>query len=112
MDQQMIVAYLDLKQISARAIHTDLVATLGSNAVAYSSVTRYLREARCLPSREEAPPVEIGREVDDADRDILFALGENPFASVRQLSRLTSLPSTIVYRRFGQSPGYTTHHLQ
>jgi hypothetical protein len=86
MEQRMIVAYLDLKGMSARAIHTDLVATLRSNAVACSSVARYLREARCLPSREEAPAVEIEREVDDADRAILFALGENPFASVRQLS--------------------------
>jgi hypothetical protein len=111
MEQRMTVACLDLKGMSARAIHTDLVATLGSNAVAYSSVTRYLREARCLPSREEASPVEIEMEVDDADRAILFALSENPFVSVRQLSRLTTLPPTTVYRRLTQSLGYTARHL-
>jgi hypothetical protein len=110
MEQRMIVAYLDLKGISARTIHTDLVATLWSNAVAYSSVTRHLREARRLPFRTEAPPIEIERMVDDADRAILFALGENPFASMRQLSRLTSLPPTTVYRRLTQSLGCTARH--
>jgi hypothetical protein len=41
-----IVAYLSLKWMSAREIHDDIVATLGSDAVSYSPVTRYLREAR------------------------------------------------------------------
>jgi hypothetical protein len=46
MDQRSIVLYLLLKWLSAHAIHDDLVATLGPKAVAYSMVTRYLREAK------------------------------------------------------------------
>jgi transposase len=45
MTQRSIVAYLSLKGMSASEIHDDIVATLGVDAVSYSSVTRYLREA-------------------------------------------------------------------
>jgi hypothetical protein len=38
MAQCPIVADLSLKGMSAREIHDDIVATLGSNAVSYSSV--------------------------------------------------------------------------
>jgi hypothetical protein len=45
MDQQSIVLYLSKKGLSAVAIHDDLLATLGPEAVSYPSVTRYLGEA-------------------------------------------------------------------
>jgi hypothetical protein len=45
MTQRPIVAYLSLKGMSAREIHDDIVATIGPDAVSYSLVTRYLREA-------------------------------------------------------------------
>jgi hypothetical protein len=38
MTQRPIVAYLSLKEISAREIHDDIVATLGPDAMSYSSV--------------------------------------------------------------------------
>jgi hypothetical protein len=55
MDEQMIIAYLALTGLSARAIHDVLTATLGRDAVAYSSVKRYLREAHLRPSSQDAP---------------------------------------------------------
>jgi hypothetical protein len=58
MTQGPIVAYLSLKGISAREIHDDLVATLGPDVVPYSSVTRYLREARFPPSQWEPHPAD------------------------------------------------------
>jgi hypothetical protein len=92
----MIVTCLDLGGMSAGAVHKDRVATLGSHAVAYSSVTPYPGEARSLRSRKNSPPVEIEREVDDLDRAISFALSENRFASVREPSQLTRLaPSSM-----------------
>jgi hypothetical protein len=45
MTQRPIVAYLSLKVMGAREIHDGIVATLGPDAVSYSSVTRCLREA-------------------------------------------------------------------
>jgi hypothetical protein len=46
MDQRSIVLHLHLKGLSAHVIHDDLVATLGSKAMAYSTVTRSLSFVR------------------------------------------------------------------
>jgi hypothetical protein len=45
MTRRPIIAYLSLKGMSAPEVHDDIVANLGPDAVSYSSVTRYLREA-------------------------------------------------------------------
>jgi hypothetical protein len=110
--QHPVGASLSLKGISARKIHDAIVATLGPDAVSYSSVTHYLREARFPSSKPEPHPADFQRDLDDSDRDILAALENSPFASVRQLSRLTHLPSTTVYHRLTQSLGFVAHHLR
>jgi hypothetical protein len=56
MTQRPTVAYLSLKGMSAREIHDDIVATLGSDAVSYSLVTRYLRMARFPLFETRTPP--------------------------------------------------------
>jgi hypothetical protein len=86
MAERPIVAYLSLKGIPARDIHDDIVATVGPDAVSYSSVTRYLREVRFPPSKPEPHLADVKRDFDDLDQAILAALEDSPFASVRQLS--------------------------
>jgi hypothetical protein len=86
MTQHPIVAYLSLKGMSAREIHDDIAATLGPDSVSYSSVTRYLYEARFPPSKSESHLADVQRDLDDSDQAILAALEDGPFASVRQLS--------------------------
>jgi histone-lysine N-methyltransferase SETMAR len=49
---------------------------------------------------------------EDADEAILSALGDTPFASICQLARLTHLSAATVYRRVGQSLGFTARHLR
>jgi hypothetical protein len=98
--------------MSAREIHDDLVATLAPDAVSYSSVARYLREARFPPLKPEPHSAGVQRDLDDSDQDILAALEDSPFASVQQLCRLTHLPSTTGYRRLTQLPGFVAHHLR
>jgi hypothetical protein len=112
MTQRPIVAYLSLKRMSAREIHDNIVATPGPDAVLYSSVTRYLREARFPPSKPEPHPADVQIDLDDSDQVILSALEDGSFASVRQVSRLTYLPSTTVYRRLTQSLGFVARHLR
>jgi hypothetical protein len=46
MDQKSIVPYLRMKGMDLDAIHDDLVHTLGKDAVAYSTVTKYARNAQ------------------------------------------------------------------
>jgi hypothetical protein len=112
MDQCTIVVHMALKELSPGAIHKDLMDTLGLDAVVDSSLTRYLREGWYLPSDQGTPSVEDDRDIDEADQAILFTLDQNPFASVRQLSQLTHIPSTTIYRRLTQSLGFTTRHLR
>jgi transposase len=83
MTQRPIVAYLSLKGMSVREIHGDIVATLGPDAVSYSSVTRYLREARFPPLKPEPHPADVQRDLNDSDQAILAALEDSPFVSVR-----------------------------
>jgi hypothetical protein len=106
----MAVAYLALKGPLARAIHEVLTATVGRDAAAYTSVARYLREANCLPSSKGAPSADVHRGVDNADKAHLPLLDQNPFASTRQLSRLTHVPATTIYRRLKESLGFTLRH--
>jgi hypothetical protein len=112
MTQCPIVASVSLKGMSAREIHDNIVTTLGPDVVSYSSVTRYLREVRFPPSKPDHHPADVQRYLDDPDQVIFTALEDSPFASVRQLSRLTHLFSTTVYRRLTQSLGFVARHLR
>jgi hypothetical protein len=111
MTQRPIGACSSLKGLSTRENHDDIVATLGPDAVSFSSVTRYLREAPFPPSKPEPYPADVQRGLNDSDQVILPALDDNPFASVRQLSRPNHLPSTTVYRRLTQSLGFVARQL-
>jgi hypothetical protein len=73
----MIVAYLAVKRISGPAIHDDLTAALGGDAVAYISVMRHLRKAQLLPPGQDSPLITVHRGIDDADQALLPALNEN-----------------------------------
>jgi hypothetical protein len=112
MMQRPIVAYLSLKGMLAREVHDDIVATLGPDAVPDRSATHDPGEARFPPSKPEPDPADGQKDFDDSDQAILAALEDSPFASVRQLFRLTHLPSTTVYRRFIQSLGLVDGHLR
>jgi hypothetical protein len=71
--------------MSVREIHGDIVATIGPDAMSYSSVPHYLREARFPPSKQEPHPADARRDLDDLDQDVLAVFEDNRSASVRQL---------------------------
>jgi hypothetical protein len=52
MNQRSICLYLDRKALSAQAIHDEIVQVLGSDAVAYSKVTFYLRASHWTAGKE------------------------------------------------------------
>jgi hypothetical protein len=72
------------KGLSAVAIHDDLVATFGPEAVNYQSVTRYLREAIFASSNPPDPFPPPEHQLDESDQDILLMLADQPFASIRE----------------------------
>jgi hypothetical protein len=109
MDQRVICLFLALKGLSTRAIHGELGAVLGLDAVAYSTVTKYFRKGRLpctLLEPLEEPAIAM---IDDA---ILSALEKQPFSSIRELANLTCIPATTVYRPLTHSLGFIVKHLR
>jgi hypothetical protein len=77
MEQRSIVLYLARKGLSPLAIHDDLVTTLGADAdadaVNYSSMTRYLRDAVFASSNPPTPLPEPEAHFDDCDHAIMLS---------------------------------------
>jgi hypothetical protein len=87
-----------MKGMALDAIHDDLVHTLGKDAVAYSTVTKYTRIAQFSGRKEVTLPEAPDVERSPVDEEILTTLAEFPFSSVRELSRMICLPRSIVHR--------------
>jgi hypothetical protein len=100
MDQKLIVLYLRMKGISLDTIHDDHVRTLGKEAVAYSTVTKYAVSTQFSGRKEASPPEAPDVERSPVGEAILTALAEFPFpfSSVRELSRMFCLPRSTVHR--------------
>jgi hypothetical protein len=107
MDQKPIVLYLRRKGMAFDAIHDDLVRTLGKDAMAYSTVTKYARSAQFSGRKEASAPEAPDVERNPVDEVILTALAEFPFSSVRELSRRICLPRSTVHRHLTQSLRFT-----
>jgi hypothetical protein len=112
MDQRSIVLYLNRKGLTAQIIHDNLVATLGEEATAYSTVTDYLRAVRNIPRDAILFSATTSPHIDESDQAIVRALEELLVSSVRQLSRATPIPKTTVYRRLSERIGCTARHLR
>jgi hypothetical protein len=105
MDQKPIVLDLRMKAMALDAIHDDLVRTLGTDVVAYSTVTKYVRSAQFSGRKEATPPEAPDMERSPVGEAILTALAEFPFpfSPVRELSRRTCFPRSTVHRNLTQS---------
>jgi hypothetical protein len=79
MDQKPIVLYLRMKGMALDAIHDDLVRTLGKDAVACSTATKYGRSAQFSGRKEATLPEAPDVERSLVDEAILTALAEFPF---------------------------------
>jgi hypothetical protein len=98
MDQKAIVLDLHMRGMLLDAIHEDVmrVRVLGENAVAYSTVTKYVRSEKFPPKNDGPPSQPMGVQPGPVDQAILTTLADDPFSSVRELSRLSCLPRSTV----------------
>jgi hypothetical protein len=112
MDKKPIVLYLWMKGMDLDAIHDDLVCTLGKDAVAYSTVTKYARSAQFSGRKEATTPEALDVERSPVNEAMPTALAEFPFpfSSVGELSRRTFLPRSTVH--LTQSLRFTVRHLR
>jgi hypothetical protein len=83
--------------MSLDAIHDDLVRVLGENAVAYSTVTKYVCGKKFPPKNDGPPSPPMTIEPGPVDQAILTTLADHPFSSVRELSRVTCLLRSTVH---------------
>jgi hypothetical protein len=81
MGPKSIALYLDRKGWTARVIHDNFVATLGEEAVTYSTATRYLPEPQIDPAIATLPP--------DQFRVTSPRLGQSDEATLRALRKLS-----------------------
>jgi hypothetical protein len=106
MDQRSVVLYLRLKGLSANWVHADLIATLGSKAVAYNMVTCDLREATLGTAEVILDPEASSPHLNDSDWVILADMEEKPFSSVRELVRVIDITRATVSRRLTKPLGF------
>jgi hypothetical protein len=92
MNQRSICLFLPFKGLSVRAIYSELVAVLGADAIAYSTLTKYLRQRQftsiLVDALEEPAKIII-------DQVILDALEQCPFFSIQERTRFTCIPQSI-----------------
>jgi hypothetical protein len=100
MDQKPNVLHLRIKEMALDAIHNDLVRTLGTDAVVYSTAAKYVSSARFSGRKEASPPEAPDVERSHVDEAILTTLAEFPFSSVRELSQRICLPRSTVHRHW------------
>jgi hypothetical protein len=89
-----------LKGLSAKVkdIHTELVQALGSDAMAYSTVTKYIRNDTILQNESEAEDRAEDQGFSITDKAILEVFEMVPFASGRQAAKMTFVPPATGFR--------------
>jgi hypothetical protein len=100
MDQRSIVVFLHLKGLSAKAkdVHTKLVQVLESDIIAYSTVTKYMRNDIILQNEPEAEDRAEDQGFSITGNAILKASEMMSFTSIRQIVRR---PSSLLQLYFG-----------
>lgn len=112
MDFKSIVYYLDAKGLSAVQIHKELKETFPKDAPGYSTVTKYLRE-QSFTYAQDAGTENLKKAQHEIIIDaILKALDKQPFASVRELAKLISIPKTVIHDYLVHVMGYQNKHLR
>jgi hypothetical protein len=109
MDQRSIFLFLALKGLSAPAVDNELTAVLGADAIAYSTVPKYLSQ-RQFTSILVALPEEPATIV--VDQATLDPLEQYPLSSIQGLARFTGIPTTTVHRHLTQSYSSVVKHLR
>ena len=92
-----IVLYLKEQGLSAKDIYNDIVHTLGPDVIGYSTVTKYVRAESFF---KNYIIIENDQNFSDAmENQILIkdALNKFPFASVREIAKITGIPKSTVY---------------
>jgi hypothetical protein len=105
MDQSIVVLFFTKRGLSAIQIERELNATLGSEAMPYSTITYGLRSHSWTHPTLDT----VANRLDDAIRQ---TFDEMPFASVRQIAHSLCQSSTTIYQHLTGALGFVLNHLR
>jgi hypothetical protein len=94
----------------ARAVYNELTAVLGADVIAYSTVTKSLRQRQFTSILVDSTPEEPATIA--IDQALLDFLEQDPFSSIRELVHFACIPTNTVYRHLTQSLGFMVKHLR
>jgi hypothetical protein len=114
MDQRSIDVFFRLKRFSAKVkdVHTELVHVLGSDVIAYSRVTTYIRNTVILQSKPEPEDRAEDQGFSSTDNAILEAVEMMPFTSKHQIAKMTFVPPTTRFHRVPKSLRFVLKRLR
>jgi hypothetical protein len=100
-----IVTFFHLNGLSAQAkyVHSEPVQVLRSDAIAYSTGIKPIENDVILQNEPEAEDRVGDQGFSIIDNAILEALEMMPFASIRQIAKMTFIPPTTLFRRLTKS---------
>jgi hypothetical protein len=107
MTQKDLVVSFHEEGLSAKEIHERLVEIFGGLAMAYSTITRILRETCWTPSEERSQKFGGRAPNFDHDRRILSVLAVIANASLREKAHETRIPKTTVFNILHGRLGYS-----
>jgi hypothetical protein len=86
MNQHSIALYLERKGLKEVGIYQDLVATLGPQAAACSTLTFDIRSLSFRVEEDDGGDQDLERCTNDVDVEILISLADESFSSVREFA--------------------------
>jgi hypothetical protein len=86
-----------MKGLSTKGIHTELVQVLGSDAITYSIVTKYIHNNVMLQNERESEDRAQDQAFSITDNAILEALEMMPFVTIRQISKMIFIRPTTIF---------------
>jgi hypothetical protein len=103
MDQRSIIVFLPVKRFSAKAkhVHIELGRVLVSDVIACLTVTKCLRNDVILRNEVEAEDEAEDQGFSIKGNAILETLEMMPFAAIRQITKMTFIPPTTLFRPGG-----------
>jgi hypothetical protein len=97
--------------VFAKDIHTEVEQVIRSDAIAYSTVTKHIRNDAVLENEREAKNRAENQGFSITDNVILETLEMMPFASIRQIVKMTIIPPTTVFPRSTKSLDFVLKRL-
>jgi hypothetical protein len=101
--------FFHLKGLSVKTkdVHTEFVQVIESDAIAYSTVAKYIWNDVIFQNEPEAKDRAEDQGFSMTNNAILEIFAMISFASIRQIVKMTFIPLTTVFRRLMKSLHFT-----